>query len=278
MGTFRIACVVMPFLAIAAGCSTPKVMTQSRWNDAASTDTTGSHVDVESGVRWWLANDGKNAYFSFEAYDRATVMAIVQDGFTVYFDTTGKNKRTCSVSFGNKAERPVMDQIEHRPGSPPGETAGGGMPSTHTGRYNRVVWKGIVIDPELEKTDFIASYTTDTAGKVRCNATIPLRMVDLGNSSKSFTMGLVISVRDRRVQHNFGGPQQQGGPGGREGAGGARPSMNMQMQATEQGINNATVGMNAPLEGWGGGNAPNESKTAEIRADIWFSAKLIDKK
>ena len=58
-----------------------------------------SHLDDKSKILYEVSNDEKNLHVMFRTTERASIIKILQTGFTVYFNTKGKKKKDISIQY-----------------------------------------------------------------------------------------------------------------------------------------------------------------------------------
>jgi hypothetical protein len=57
-----------------------------------------------SGINYDISSDSAGLYFVLQSSDAVTIMRLVNNGFEIYIDTTGKKKKSVSVLFPLKSE------------------------------------------------------------------------------------------------------------------------------------------------------------------------------
>jgi hypothetical protein len=85
------------------GCSQPKYIT-SAWNSkeqkqVENIPVTSYQYDRESKLLYRITNDSNNLYIHLNAIDETTQTKLLMFGFTVWIDTTAKNKKQMGVKY-----------------------------------------------------------------------------------------------------------------------------------------------------------------------------------
>ncbi|MFB6318462.1 hypothetical protein [Saccharicrinis sp. FJH54] len=257
-----------------------RINSNSGWTtDKAFPEQTDA-FDKKSEISLGTTNDDKNIYLIFQTTDPKLQKAILNQGFTLYFDTLKQKDKACFLHYS--MQRPMPNSGAQV--MPAGENAGRPVQWQQTGNsfllspfrkktvkedFTNVVCNGIDYDLRLRKTVFSASFELDTANVMICKAVIPLRII---NSSElagihNLSVGLEIkgSFSPGSGAYNHGrssgnGMGMSSGNGGKQGMGGR--------QGMRGGMNSMSQG------GTGRGIRETPASSSEKLAKIWLRVNL----
>lgn len=258
------------FLGILLGssvlcCGKDIVLSNSGWKTNETFQKNPSGNDEKTGITWWLANDNQNLYIKFEVKNREMQMALMHDGFTLFFDTINHKNRNNSIVFSMK----------HEPMSKPNDIdfpQNGSLPPSPqmSGIYNQVVWQSLIIDLEMEKSDFSAHFSVDSLHHFSCEAVVPLKAINAKGLRyiHNLSIGIQIASQSGKNMAAQGGqrPPQGGGMDGRSNGmrgGVGQPGMGNGMQGPPPGDDSMPP------------KAPSETKPSTTKlALVWFRTEF----
>jgi hypothetical protein len=165
-----------------------------------------SGIDPKTKIVWKLSNNKSNLYFKFETSERSIQQIIMREGFTLFFDTTGRKKENLSFEIKNsynKFKMPLPQPMKDRNDNKPEKKK----------IINESFSELCITDNEsaevinliLEKTSFSATYKIDSFNTMICKVVIPILSIHPHGltSINKLSMGLKIQ------------PKMNGGPGKR---------------------------------------------------------------
>ncbi|MFC0875238.1 hypothetical protein ACE01N_01520 [Saccharicrinis sp. FJH2] len=269
------------------------IETHSKWTPDNSFPVKTDAFDKKSGISLAVSNDDKNIYLTFVTSDQKLQIALMKQGFKLYFDTVKQKNKACYLSYanevptpmqrgkgmqqgnrnvmgqglemGNNATRPVQQQ--------PGNTM---LPPFRIeiikGDYSKAECNGIDYDLKFQKTVFSASFELDTSNVMICRAVIPLRIINTSELTAIPNLSIGLEITDNYKQGPGGNRQAQhgGGMGMSSGRGGGR----MQGMGGSPG---GRGGMGGPPQGgMRGGPGGISSSSAKRLAKFWFHTTLAE--
>jgi len=92
------------------GCSQQKQITSSwqkeQYNDVKNIQILDYQYDLNSKIFYFITNDNENIYIHLRTSEKTLQKRVINNGFTVWIDTTAKNKKHLGVKFPlSKKER-----------------------------------------------------------------------------------------------------------------------------------------------------------------------------
>ncbi len=84
-------------LVLFASCSSLKTVNSISEQNLSSSDR--GYLEDKSKILYQVSNDENNLHILFHTADRASIIKILQTGFTVYFNTKGKKKMDISIQY-----------------------------------------------------------------------------------------------------------------------------------------------------------------------------------
>ena len=247
------------------------IISVSTWkeSDDFPKEISGSHE--ESGINWRLMNDSKNLYIKFETKKRYTQMALMNEGFKLYFDTVKQKNKKDILVYTNKSEG-IKDFGKNTQfwGGFPGQS----MPSREhkeniVQKYNKAIWHDISYDLEFEITDFSSHYVLDTNDLLTCYAVVPFKIICNRGLSGISDLSVCLEIVSNAPAMNMNDSQFSGPGRGNNGFPQGPPPGDGQ---PPQSMGNPR-GMGGPPR-MGGMENPPDSFKSETLVKVWLLTRL----
>lgn len=195
MSRYLVVVVLMMAIAAVIGCGGSKNLASSYWQpNLKPTDIVTSGYNESTKLSWLVSNDSANLYVKARTADLKTQMNIAKYGLTVYVDTTGKKKKTCSAVF------PYQEYGQQMMGPPPsGQGQYSQLQIVLSKSGNLYFQNGeatYLINTLVEKSSFGAKAEIDEQGVMQWEVKLPIAAIWSTTgyvAGKTFNLGVEVS-------------------------------------------------------------------------------------
>jgi len=244
-----------------SGCSQPKYIT-SEWNieehkQVENIPVTSYQYDRESKIFYRITNDNNNLYIHLNAIDETTQTKVLMFGFTVWIDTTARNKNQMGIKYplARNERKQSMETKINRSGD-----------FRRTNQENRTSLINQLNEIELigfeDKKNIIHLYAkneNDIRGEIKLGEngalhyklTLPFKRIGIETLKNETVLSLLMESGNMEMMKPSGGGGKPGAGGmgsGRPGGAVGRPGAGMGMGRNPQAMQRGKQELSKPVK------------------------------